>query len=139
MRTADARGNPDHRRELRLSSTQRSQGVGAGRHRRRGAADLLEVTAVTTGVIYLLYFDRPFGHARHYLGSAVQLEQRLDEHHSGSSARLIFWAARAGLSGQLTRTWAGGRPRERQLKAQGGHSRHGPICRPPRRPGRCQS
>src|SRR2546428_160576 len=28
---------------------------------------------VTTRVIYLLHFDRPFGQARHYMGSAVQL------------------------------------------------------------------
>ena len=91
-----------------------------------------------TRVIYLLHFDRPFGHARHYMGSAVELERRLADHRNGNGARLMFWVAQAGIGWRLARTWKGCRGRERQLK-QHGHARHCPICNPPRRPGRCRS
>jgi predicted GIY-YIG superfamily endonuclease len=93
---------------------------------------------VTTQVIYLLHFDRAFGHARHYMGSAQNLEQRLAEHRNGKGARLMFSVAHAGISWRLARTWTGGRRRERQLKAQVGHSRHCPICRSARGPERWQ-
>lgn len=93
---------------------------------------------MTTQVIYLLHFDRPFGHARHYMGSAVDLELRLADHRNGQGARLMFWVVRAGIGWRLARTWVGGRQRERQLKAQGGRARLCPICRPHRRPGRCK-
>ncbi len=137
---ADRCCNPDYRRELRLRGANSRRVVGAGRYRRRGAADLLEVAVVTIQVFYLLHFDNPFKHARHYLGSAVQLERRLADHRNGTGARLMFWVARAGISRQLARTWRGGRQPERQLKAQGGgHSRHCPDLPPPGRPGRCQS
>jgi predicted GIY-YIG superfamily endonuclease len=86
--------------------------------------------------IYLLHFERPFGHARHYMGSAEHLEARLAEHAAGSGARLLWWVRRAGIGWTLARTWAGGRQRERQLKARG-HGRHCPICQPPRQPRRC--
>jgi predicted GIY-YIG superfamily endonuclease len=36
--------------------------------------------------IYLLHFERPFGHARHYLGSAEDLEARLTEHAADAGA-----------------------------------------------------
>jgi hypothetical protein len=92
---------------------------------------------VTTTVIFLLDFDRPFGHTRHYMGSAVDLELRLAEHGQGHGARLLWWVHQAGISWTLARTWSGGRQRERQLK-QRGHTRYCPICNPPRRPGRWQ-
>lgn len=91
---------------------------------------------MTTKVIYLLHFDEPFGHARHYMGSAMDLERRLAEHEAGAGARLLYWVRKAGIGWQLARTWAGGRVRERQLKARG-HTRHCPICNPPRAPKRC--
>ncbi len=86
--------------------------------------------------IYLLHFDRPFSHARHYMGSAEDLDVRLAEHATGAGARLLWWVRQAGISWSLARTWSGDRRRERQLKARG-HARHCPICTPPRQPGRC--
>jgi predicted GIY-YIG superfamily endonuclease len=82
---------------------------------------------VTT--VYLLHFDRPFKHARHYMGSAIDLELRLAEHGRGPGARLLWWVHQAGISWRLARTWDGGRQRERQLK-QRGHSLYCPICNP---------
>lgn len=83
------------------------------------------------GTCYLLHFDRPYRHAQHYLGWARNLEARLAEHATGSggrAARLIQVVTAAGIGYTLARTWPGSRGRERQLKRQGGHSRHCPLC-----------
>ena len=88
-----------------------------------------------TETVYLLHFERPFRHARHYLGSALHLDVRLAEHARGGGSRLLAHVVEAGIGWQLARTWHGGRQRERQLKRQGGHGRLCPICKPPRRPG----
>lgn len=80
--------------------------------------------------VYLLHFERPIAHARHYLGSTSRLEQRLAEHRAGMSkaGRLPQVFAEHGIGFVLARTWPGGRIRERQLKRQGGHSRKCPVC-----------
>ncbi len=86
--------------------------------------------------IYLLHFDRPFSHARHYMGSAEDLDVRLAEHAAGAGARLL-WVGPAGRD-QLDpgEDLVGRSPVRAQLKARG-HARHCPICTPPRQPGRC--
>jgi predicted GIY-YIG superfamily endonuclease len=38
--------------------------------------------------IYLLHFDEPLSHARHYLGSTEDLPQRLAAHANGQGARI---------------------------------------------------
>ena len=80
-------------------------------------------------VVYLIHFDRPYKHARHYTGWALDLDARLHEHRSGRGARLLQVIASAGIGWTLARTWEGTRQRERQLKRQGGASRRCPICR----------
>lgn len=84
------------------------------------------------GVIYLLHFDRPFGHARHYLGwtGDGRLESRLAHHAAGTGANLLRHVAAAGIGWTLVRTWTGDRSRERALKVRGGHSRKCPACVP---------
>ena len=83
---------------------------------------------------YLLHFDRPYigangkGIARHYTGSATDLQARLAEHEKGQGARLLQVVKAAGITWRLARTWPGGRDRERQLKNQGGASRRCPEC-----------
>ena len=85
--------------------------------------------------MYLLHFDRPYKHARHYLGWASDLEARLAAHSAGHGARLLEVIRDAGISWTLARTWSGTRTRERQLKNQGGASRRCPHCgiHPPQR------
>ena len=78
--------------------------------------------------VYLLHFDRPYKHARHYTGSTDNLPARLRAHQRGQGARLLAVVAAAGIGWTLARTWPGGRDRERQLKRQGGASRHCPLC-----------
>lgn len=91
------------------------------------------------GTVYLLHFDRPYAHARHYLGWAGGgpdgLARRLAEHDAGRGARLLTVVQGAGIGWTLARTWTGTRARERQPKRQGGASRCCPSCGVrPRRP-----
>lgn len=81
------------------------------------------------GTIYLLHFDQPFGHARHYMGWASNLEARLHHHENGTGANLLKHVRRAGITWSLARTWSGDRYEERRLKNRGGHTRKCPICR----------
>jgi predicted GIY-YIG superfamily endonuclease len=94
------------------------------------------------GTVYLLHFDRPYGPgggenergiAKHYLGWAKNLEQRLAHHADGSGANLLRYVKNAGIGWTLARTWTGDRNRERQLKQQGGRSRMCPTCREERK------
>ncbi|GDY28768.1 hypothetical protein [Gandjariella thermophila] len=80
------------------------------------------------GTVYLLHFDRPYEHARHYTGWTTDLDSRLAEHATGRGARLLEVVSAAGIGWELARTWPGTRARERQLKRQGGASRHCPMC-----------
>lgn len=81
-----------------------------------------------TGTVYLLHFDRPYKHARHYIGWAANLKARLTQHERGQGARLLEVVRAAGIGWQLARTWPGDRYRERQIKTQGGASRCCPLC-----------
>jgi predicted GIY-YIG superfamily endonuclease len=80
------------------------------------------------GTCYLLHFSQPYKHARHYSGTAADLQARLAEHQAGRGSRLLAVVKAAGITWTLARTWPGGRARERQLKNQGGASRRCPEC-----------
>jgi predicted GIY-YIG superfamily endonuclease len=80
------------------------------------------------GTIYLLHFDRPYQHARHYTGYTTDLPARLAAHHHGTGARLLEVLTAHGIGWALARTWTGTRTTERQLKRQGGASRRCPHC-----------
>lgn len=84
-------------------------------------------------MIYLLHFDKPFRHARHYLGHTnMPLEKRLAAHagdeRCGRSAKLMTAVRKAGITWRLVRTWEGDRERERRLKKRTG-VQHCPVCR----------
>jgi len=79
--------------------------------------------------VYLLCFDRHYVHARHYLGSARNLDARLAEHRNGRGARLLQVIAQAGIGWRLVRTWQNGdRKLERRLKNQKNGPRLCPEC-----------
>jgi predicted GIY-YIG superfamily endonuclease len=82
----------------------------------------------TTGVVYLLHFDRPYVHAAHYTGWTADLHQRLNQHAAGRGARLLAVINDAGIGWRLARTWPGTRATERALKRQGSASRRCPLC-----------
>ncbi len=58
----------------------------------------------------------------------TDLDARLAEHAAGRGARLLEVVKAAGIGWTLARTWPGSRTRERQIKNQGGASRHCPEC-----------
>ena len=91
-----------------------------------GAREAASTTHV--GTVYLLHFERPYRHARHYTGWTLDLPGGLAEHAAGRGARLLAVVHEAGIGWRLARTWVGPRSRERQLKRQGGASRYCPQC-----------
>ena len=82
------------------------------------------------GVIYLLHFDRPYQHARHYTGWTEDLLDRLDRHAAGRGARLVEVIWQAGIGFTLVRICEGTRRTERAIKNDGGATRYCPACTP---------
>jgi predicted GIY-YIG superfamily endonuclease len=81
--------------------------------------------------VYLLHFDTPFGHARHYTGYAKDIERRIAMHRRGTSkARLMEVVHAAGIGFTVARIWEGAdRTFERKLKDRHGASRYCPVCK----------
>lgn len=82
--------------------------------------------------VYLLHFDKPLHHARHYVGYVeYDLEQRIEHHLAGRGARLVAAVVAAGIDVQLARVWPGAnRTFERRLKRWHGSARFCPLCNP---------
>ena len=80
--------------------------------------------------IYILHFDKPLKHAKHYIGLADDLDARLKRHASGHGARLMAVINAAGITWQCVRTWSGDRKLERKLKRLKATPRLCPICSP---------
>lgn len=78
---------------------------------------------------YLIHFNQPFKHARHYLGFAKDIDARLSHHAAGNGSNLIRVIQDAGITWQLVRTWPNAtRSTERRLKDQHNSARLCPIC-----------
>lgn len=84
-------------------------------------------------MVYLLHFDEPYKHAKHYVGftnDEETLRGRLWHHRHGSGARLMEVVEEAGIAWKVARLWPDGdRNKERRLKTSGSASRYCPICR----------
>ena len=82
------------------------------------------------GTLYLLHFDPPLCHARHYLGWARDLEPRLAAHRAGRGSALTAAVIAAGGGRiEFARTWeAVARHFERQLKNRHEAPRLCPLC-----------
>lgn len=80
--------------------------------------------------VYLLHFDEPYKHARHYLGYADEVDLRLNAHRQNKGARLLQVVNGAGISWRLARTWPDGdRDLEKKLKRCKHGPRFCPICK----------
>lgn len=80
-------------------------------------------------MVYLLHFDTPYKHARHYMGFVESnLERRVLQHRKGHAARLTQVLAEHNIGFQVARTWEGDRNYERRLKNQKNAPRLCPIC-----------
>jgi hypothetical protein len=85
-------------------------------------------------MVYILHFDEPLEHARHYVGSVkgkglTDVMRRMDEHASGRGARIMAVLAERGIGFRLAGTRPGGRKEERRLKGRGLVCKC-PICSP---------
>jgi predicted GIY-YIG superfamily endonuclease len=80
--------------------------------------------------VYLLHFVTPYAHARHYMGWAKDLGQRLAMHAAGNGARLVQVVQDAGIEWMLVRTWPGDRKLERKLKNRKDTRQLCPVCNP---------
>lgn len=72
-------------------------------------------------MVYLVCFDRPLSHARHYLGycndKEESLEQRIERHRRGDGAKILRAVTQAGIGFKVVRVWEDGdRELERRLK-----------------------
>jgi predicted GIY-YIG superfamily endonuclease len=81
------------------------------------------------GTVYLLHFDKPYHHARHYTGYTTNLNARLASHSKGQGARLLQVIIEAGHTFELARTWQGTRKDERRIKKQHNAPRLCPMCK----------
>jgi predicted GIY-YIG superfamily endonuclease len=82
------------------------------------------------GVIYLLHFERPYQHARHYTGWTEDVLDRLAQHATGRGARLMTVIHQAGIGFIFIRAREGTRATERAIKNSGGAVRFCPLCTP---------
>lgn len=83
--------------------------------------------------VYLLHFDRPLAHARHYVGYADddKLHQRIDKHYDGTSkSKLMEALKRAGIGFTLARVWPNADRHFERRQKQHGHAAKCPICKP---------
>lgn len=80
------------------------------------------------GTVYLIHFDKPLKHARHYIGWTMNLEQRVGAHESGRGSRLLEIVGAAGIAFRVVRTWPGSRKLERKLKNRKYAPRICPVC-----------
>lgn len=80
-------------------------------------------------MIYLIHFDRPYHHARHYLGYCADgtLEMRLIRHRAGRGARLLAVLREHQIGWRVVRVLEGDRRLERRLKVRG-FGRLCPVC-----------
>lgn len=86
------------------------------------------------GTVYLVHFDRPLRHARHYLGYVSggddRLAARIDRHRAGDGAKLLRAIGLLGIGWRVVRTWPGGsRTFERRLKKRKRAAKLCPVCR----------
>lgn len=83
-------------------------------------------------MIYLVHFERPFKHAKHYVGfTDVTLHERFARHTSNARLRrgsaLMRAVLEAGIKFKVVRTWPGDRETEKRMKVSG-NSWRCPVC-----------
>jgi len=83
------------------------------------------------GFVYLIHFNEPFKHAKHYVGWTTDVESRILCHKEGRGARLMQVLNENGIDWQLVRVWEGAsRGFERKIKNMKKTSLYCPICNP---------
>lgn len=80
-------------------------------------------------MVYLLHFERPYFHARHYIGYTDDLERRLGEHLSGQGSPLVKAVVNSGVAVIVAATFEGDRDLEKKMKARHKAAHFCPICK----------
>lgn len=82
------------------------------------------------GTVYLLHFDAPYQHARHYVGFSTEIDNRLEVQLRGNGAKLVKRVLEAGINIRLAKEFPNVSLRfEIQLKNRGGATKWCPICK----------
>lgn len=81
------------------------------------------------GTVYLIHFERPYHHARHYLGWTKDVDRRFEEHTKGQGSPLVKAVVDAGIRVSVVKTWPDKtRNFERRLKKLKNTPRLCPVC-----------
>lgn len=81
------------------------------------------------GYIYLIHFEEPYYHARHYIGWAKTLKKRIADHRAGRGSRLMQIINEANIDWVVAMHRKGSRKDERALKNKKHASRFCPKCK----------
>lgn len=80
--------------------------------------------------VYILHFDPPYLHARHYVGFSEDVPGRFDTHSRGRGSPLVKAALRSGSTVTVAHVWEeGDRTFERKIKNAKSTPRFCPICK----------
>jgi len=82
-------------------------------------------------MVYLLHFDRPFRHMRHYVGAAADLlalELLIANPGMHTRSSMLIAAKKAGVRFTIGRIWRGGAERADLVRSHQNHTRHCDIC-----------
>lgn len=83
------------------------------------------------GLVYLIHFERPLAHAKHYIGWTCldDPRARLEQHKAGRGARLLAVLNELGIGYQIVRVWRRKSRRfERSLKNRKKAACFCPVC-----------
>lgn len=84
--------------------------------------------------VYLIHFDEPLSHAKHYVGSTEHVRERLTNHANGRGSRILRYLHAQRLHWTLARMLVCNRGQaryiERRLKDQKNSPEFCPICNP---------
>lgn len=82
------------------------------------------------GTVYIIHLETPLGHAKHYVGWAINPEARIAHHANGSGSTLMRAVQQAGIEWHVSQVIEGvDRYFERYLKNRGSATQYCPCCR----------
>lgn len=81
------------------------------------------------GTVYILHFDQPYYHARHYVGWSGNVIERVNSHLIGRGSKLVNAVVKSGIDFQIAATFDGTRADERRIKKMKNTKRYCPLCK----------
>ena len=81
--------------------------------------------------VYEIHFDRPYKHAKHYMGMAEDIGRRERKHRAGHGAKIMKAVVAARIGWEIVRVWACetvAEAKRLEKKIKGHSARLCPIC-----------